>query len=302
VVDEAMLDGAGALITVRAMTKASVCPGCGTPSERVHSRYRRRLADLPIAERPVCLMVLARRFYCNAVLCGRRVFAERFDVDVLAPWARRTSRLDYIVYHLGLALGGRPAASFARRLMLPVGKDTLLRVIRRRGGAGFAPPTVIGIDDWAWKRNQRYGTLICDLERHRTIALLPDREPATAEAWLAAQPQIELIARDRGGGYALAAAKALPEAAQVADRWHLMENASRAFLDAVRQSMRQVRSAIGTATIDPSLLTAAERIQYEGYLRREEENTAVLSLAKDGYSRAISLWRIASPIVNRLFR
>jgi len=299
-----MLDGSGARITVRAMAKASVCPGCGTSSERVHSRYRRRLADLPIAGRPVCLMVLARRFYCNAVLCGRRVFAERFDADVLAPWARRTSRLDHIVHHLGLALGGRPAASFARRLMLPVSKDTLLRVIRRRGGAHFTPPTVIGIDDWAWKRNQRYGTLICDLERHKTIALLPDREPATAEAWLAAQPQIKLIARDRGGGYALAAAKALPEVAQVADHWHLMENASRAFLDAVRKSMRQVRSAIGTATVDPSLLTAAERIQCEGYLRREEENAAVLSLAKDGISiKEIVRWTgLSRGLVRRILR
>ena len=262
--------------------KASVCPGCGTRSERVPSRYCRRLADLPIAGSPVRLMLRARRFYCNAVLCGRRVFAERFDRHVLAPWARRTTRLEHIVHHLGLALGGRPAASFARRLMMPVSKDTLLRVVRRRGRPRFAPPTVIGIDDWAWKRNRRYGTLICDLERRRTIALLPDREPATAEAWLSAQPQIGLIARDRGGGYALAAAKALPEATQVADRWHLMENASRAFLDAVRKSMRQIRAAIGAATINPSLLTAAERIQFEGYLRREEENAAILGLAKNG--------------------
>lgn len=133
-VGEAMLDGAGARISVRAVVKASVYPDCGTPSQRVHSQYRRRLADLPIAGRPVCLMVLARKFYCNAVLCGRRVFTERFETDVLAPWARRTSRLDHIVHHLGLALGGRPAVSFARRLMLPVSKDTLLRVVRRRGG------------------------------------------------------------------------------------------------------------------------------------------------------------------------
>ena len=165
---------------------------------------------------------------------------------------------------------------------MPVSRDTLLRVVRRRGSPRFVPPTVIGIDDWAWRRNQRYGTLICDLERRRTIALLPDREPATAEAWLSEQPQIKLIARDRGGGYALAATKALPEATQVADRWHLMENASRAFVDAVRKSMRQVRAAIGVATINPGLLTAAERIQYEGYLRREEDNAAILSLAKDG--------------------
>ena len=162
--------------------------------------------------------------------------------------------------------------------MLPVSNDTLLRVVRRRGSPRFVPPTVIGIDDWAWRRrNQRYGTIICDLERRKTIALLPDREPATAEAWLSGQQQISIVARDRGGGYALAAAKALPRATQVADRWHLMENASRAFLDAIRKSMRQIRAAI-----NPDLLTAAEQLQYEGYLRREEDNAVILGLAKEG--------------------
>src|SRR5271166_4993709 len=126
------------------------------------------------------------------------------------------------------------------------------------------------------------GMLICDLERRKTIALLPDREAATAEAWLSGQPQIAVVARDRGGGYALAAQKALPNAVQVADRCHLMENASHAFLDAVRKSMRQIRSAIGAATINPDLLTAAEKLQYEGYLRREETNAAILAMAKEG--------------------
>ena len=96
VVDDATSDDAGTLITARSVARASACPDCGSPSERVHSRYRRRLADLPISGRPVRLMVLARRFYCNAVLCGRRVFAERFDADVLAPWARRAARLEHI--------------------------------------------------------------------------------------------------------------------------------------------------------------------------------------------------------------
>lgn len=282
VVDAAVSDSEATLITVRPASKTGACPGCGTRSDRIHSRYPRRLADLPMAGKPVRLTVVARRFHCDAVLCGRRIFAERFDEDVLAPWARRTARLDHIVHHLGLALGGRPAASFARRLMLPVSNDTLLRVVRRRGSPRFVPPTVIGIDDWAWRRNQRYGTIICDLERRKTIALLPDREPATAQAWLSDQPQINLVARDRGGGYARAVAKALPEATQVADRWHLMENASRAFLDAVRKCMRQIRAVIGAATINPDLLTAAERIQYEGYLRREDTNAAILGHSKAG--------------------
>ena len=124
--------------------------------------------------------------------------------------------------------------------------------------------------------------LICDLARRRTIALLPDREPATAQDWCSGQPQVAIVAGDRGGGYALAVARALPDATQVADRWHLMENASRAFLDAVRTSMRQIRGVVGAATVAAELLTAAERTQYEGFLRREAANTAILGLSKDG--------------------
>jgi transposase len=196
--------------------------------------------------------------------------------------ARRSVRLDDVVHCLAIALGGRPAATLSRRLNVRVSNDTLLRMVRRRGAADFAPPTIIGIDDWAWKRNHRYGTLLCDLERRKTIALLPDREPASAEAWLASQPQIRIVARDRGGGYAVAAQRALPHAVQVADRWHLMENASRAFLDAVGKSMRQIRKAIGAARIDPRFLTYAEKLQYEGFQRREETNASILSLSQEG--------------------
>lgn len=187
-----------------------------------------------------------------------------------------------IVHHLGLVLGGRPAAGFAKRLMLPVSRDTLLRVVRRRSRPPADPLRVIGIDDWAWRRNHRYASIICNLERRRVVTLLPDREPATAQAWLAAHPTITIVARDRGGGYGEAAAKALPHSVQVADRWHLMENASRAFLDAVRKSMRKIRTVIGATTINPKLLSAAERLQYEGYLRRGETNAAILALSKNG--------------------
>jgi transposase len=270
------------IITVRHSSEFGVCPSCGGVSRSVHSRYRRRVNDLPLSGRIVQLLVIARRFRCEAVLCGRQIFTERFPGGVLAPSARRTGRLDGIIHHLGLALVGRPAACFARRLLLPVSNDTLLRVVRRRARLPSDPLNVIGIDDWAWRRNHRYGSIICDLEQRRIVRLLADREPATAQAWLAGHPEISVIARDRGGGYGEAAAKALPNAIQVADRWHLMENASRAFLDAVRKSMRNIRTVIGATTISPELLTCAERIQYEGYLHREETNAAVLALAKDG--------------------
>src|SRR5690606_27910846 len=111
---------------------------------------------------------------------------------------------------------------------------------------------------------------------------LPDREPATVAAWLAARPSIEIIARDRGGSYGAAAAQGRPEALQVADRWHLFENASAALLSAVRHQMGAIRAALGQSPVDPSVLTAAERLQHAGWRRRAEADAAVLALHKDG--------------------
>jgi transposase len=101
-------------------------------------------------------------------------------------------------------------------------------------------------------------------------------------AWLTEHPSITVIARDRGAGYKQAAAEGLPEAVQVADRWHLMENASAAFLNAVRRSMHAIRKAVGVGTVDPASLSAAERRQHSGWLLREAENASILVLAAQG--------------------
>ena len=228
------------------------------------------------------MTVTARRFRCPHADCTRRIFAERLDPAATAAHGRRTSRLDGVVHHLGVALGGRPAQAIARRLLLPVSNDTLLRTVRRRAPATSSAPRVIGIDDWAWRRGHRYGTLICDLERREVIDLLPDREPATVAAWLAARPSVEIIARDRGGGYGAGAAMGRPEAVQVADRWHLFENASAAFLSALTRAMRDVRSALGHGPVDPATLTAAERLQHDGWKRRTDAEAAVLALHMQG--------------------
>jgi transposase len=269
-------------LRVRSRVEAAACPSCGLPSRRVHSRYVRKVADLPSSGCSVHLQVVTRRFCCQAPTCPRRIFAERFEETDLAARSRRTTRLERLVHHLGLALGGRPAAAFARRLMMPVSNDTLLRVVRRRARPRMEPLVVAGIDDWAFRRNHRYGSIVVDLERRHIVALLPDREQATVTAWLAAHPGISVLSRDRGGGYGEAAASALPNALQVADRWHLLENASAAFLDAVRKSMRDIRVAVGATIINPDLLTKAEKLQYQGYLRREEANALIMALAKDG--------------------
>ncbi|KAB1108641.1 ISL3 family transposase [Neorhizobium galegae] len=270
------------LVTARAASPSGCCPLCGTTSSRVHSRYGRTVSDLPCCGRRVELRVEARRFVCTASHCRQKIFSERFGDSVLPARSRRTARLEYLVHHLGLALGGRPAASFAKRLMLPVSNDTLLRVVRRRARLPIEPLTVVGIDDWAFRRNCRYGTIVCDLERHRIVKLLPDREIDTVAAFLAGHTTIKVLSRDRGGGYGEAGIRSLPGVVQVADRWHLMENASAVFLDAVRKSMHSIRVAIGATIVDSKLLSAAERLQYEGFIRREEANAAIVALHKQG--------------------
>jgi len=269
-------------ISARPLSPTAICPACGTASARIHSRYRRTLTDLPSQGRRVVLTVCARRFRCVLSGCRQQIFAERLETAVCAPFARRTARLEGIIHHLGLALGGRPGQSFAQRLLLPVSNDTLLRVVRRRAVKPSEEPCVVGIDDFAWKRGHRYGTIICDLERRCIIDILPDREAATATAWLAARPSIAIIARDRGAGYKQAATEGRPDAVQVADRWHLMENASAAFLTAVQRSMVTIRKAIGAGVVDPAALSAAERHQHDGWLRREVENADILALSAQG--------------------
>lgn len=119
----------------------------------------RQAADLPIAGRRVVLRVTVRRFWCDAVLCRRRIFAERFGANILAPLSRRTGRFETIMHHLGLVLGGRPAAAFADRLMMPVSNDTLLRVVRLRTEQPRDKLAIVGIDDFAFRRGHRCGRL-----------------------------------------------------------------------------------------------------------------------------------------------
>ena len=282
VVEHMEVEASRLVIQARSTSAAADCPVCGSPSTRVHGTYQRSLADLPSHGRAVRIKVSTRRLRCALATCARRIFTERLVATAARPFARRTTRLEGIVHHLGLALGGRPGQCFAQRLLLPVSNDTLLRVVRRHVVLPAEAPRVVGIDDWAFKRGHRYGTIICDLEQRRIIDLLPDREAATVTAWLAARPSIVVIARDRGAGYIQAATEGRPDAIQVADRWHLMENASAAFLIAVQQSMQDVRAAVGSSVVDPAALSCAERRQYSGWLRREEQNAAILGLMKRG--------------------
>jgi transposase len=215
----------GWLVRAEGRTR-SECPSCRTQSTARHSRYWRQLQDLPVQGKRVALQLRLSRWRCRNRECEQAIFRERLG-EVVAPWARRTSRVEEVLLLVGHRTGGRAAEFLLKRLAMAVSDDTILRRIKRRARAathGEQRLRVVGVDDGAWKKGQTYGTILVDLERRTVADLLPQRSADQLAEWLKQHPEVEVITRDRFGLYAGGARRGAPQARQVADRFHLLLN------------------------------------------------------------------------------
>jgi transposase len=243
-------DGLTLTLGIATTHPGASCPACGGESQRVHSRYTRHLAEEPAFGRRVRLQMNLRRFLCHNSGCPRQIFVEPLG-GLAARHARTTTRLAQAHLAIGSALGGEAGARLAEKVAMPTSPDTLLRRVKRAGSRSSPSPRLVGIDDWAWCKGQRYGTIVVDLETSEVIDLLPDRDAATVGTWLAAHPGVELVSRDRASAYSRAATEAASQAQQVADRWHLLKNVREAIERLLERHQAIIADAFRPVDPDP---------------------------------------------------
>lgn len=186
------------IVDVLSIATGSACPLCAQEATRVHSRYRRRLHDLSWGAVSVVLNVSARRFRCTNPACERRIFRGRFKT-LAPPYVTRTARCSELLNWVAMAVGGRGGARLLGRMRLTGSASTLLRVMRNTEPTTPNALRVVGVDDFALRKGQTYGTVVVDLERHSPVAILSGRTAEELAAWLRNHLTIEVVTRDRPG-------------------------------------------------------------------------------------------------------
>ena len=262
-----------------------VCPECGVLSDSIHSSRTRIIHDLPIFGSPVQIHVSTRCFRCTNLNCPRKWFREQIP-GLTVRYQRRTPRAQEHIVAFGMECGGESSERLGRMIGLSWSADTFLRAVRSAPelNPSYEEVHVLGVDDWAMRKGQRYGTLCYDVEHHRPLDLLPDRESHTLSRWMKetlCQPA--KVTRDGSQTYREAIDSGSPQSLQIADRFHIKKN----FNDAAERLVKRLLHSYPPtpAGLNQSLQVSSGSIQERpNDSRRRTRWEQIHALNQQGYS------------------
>lgn len=238
------------LIKMKSISKNCRCPKCNYLTDKYHGTYNRKVQDLPILGKSVCLEIRSHEYECINEECEVTSLAENFD-GFLNTYSRMTERCADFICTLALETSCEGCARICKTLGIKTSGDTVIRMLLKRYEALQAPKVsdVIGIDDFAYKKRHTYGTIIVNENTHEPITLLDGRNGDTLREWLQNNKHIKVVTRDRASAYAKVIAEELPDAMQVADRFHLHQN----LLEVVKKALNyELPATISIPHVDKS--------------------------------------------------
>lgn len=224
------------MIRIKPITACCTCPKCGQTTNNYHGTYMRKVQDLPILGKNVQLEITAHEYNCMNKECNTTSISETFD-GFLNAYSRMTERCADFVCTLALETSCEGCARICKTLGIKTSGDTVIRLLLKRYEPLPNPETgdVIGVDDFAYKKRNTYGTIIVNEKTHEPITLLDGRDGETLREWLKNNKQVKVVTRDRASAYARVITEELPDAMQVADRFHLHQN----LLEAIKKALNK---------------------------------------------------------------
>lgn len=293
------------IISATSQTKKAQCPVCQTESKARHSTYVRKPKGLPFGKFSVRFHLKMLRFFCHDPDCPKVTFAEQLPQIVL-PHAQRTTSVIDLLRAIAFETSAESVSRISRHLNMETSPDTILRILRSTSLPERLAPRVLGVDDWAIRRGQNYGTILVDLETHRPVDLLRGRSAETLKEWLKANPGVQIISRDRSKEYKAAIDDVLPEAIQVVDRWHLYHNLRERLERILRNRPSQTKDQANKPTSKRQ-----KRFDYVKYLHAKGYSTRtiarVLEMSRGTVIKYIEVdhlpdWKTKKPTKSQLDR
>ncbi len=258
IVNKIIFESDKIVLAVESATDKAICPKCQTESRKIHSNYERYPTDLAWADREVIFNLKVKRFFCRNGGCRKRTFAEQFP-GIVIPFGRRTNRVTEKQQRISVNTCARTAEQLLDYEQIGISDSTVNRILRELPEPEEKTIRVLGVDDWAKRKGQRYGTILVDLERGQIVDLLDDRTAETLAQWLKERSGVEIVSRDRSQTYAEAITKGAPGAVQVADRWHLLKNLSDAVFKILQQEYPIIKQRLDNLPETEQLVSTEER-------------------------------------------